>query len=65
MEKISHLHDEGDNDAESLHPGARAEEVMRKMRYLTGMAAIGGFLFGYDTGETNTMLLAVGCNIVC
>ena len=63
--KISHLHDEAYHVAESLQPGARADEVMRKMRYLTGMAAIGGFLFGYDTGKTKTMLLAVGCNHVC
>jgi hypothetical protein len=65
--EISHLHDEtAYNAAESsLQPGARADEVMRKMRYLTGMAAIGGFLFGYDTGKTKTMLLAVGSNHVC
>jgi len=27
----------------------RSDQVQRKMHWLTGTAAIGGFLFGYDT----------------
>lgn len=63
--EISNLQDVACNAAESQPPVSRADEVLRKMRYLTGMAAIGGFLFGYDTGKTKPMLLAVGCNHVC
>mmetsp|Transcript_8191 Transcript_8191/g.23535 ORF Transcript_8191/g.23535 Transcript_8191/m.23535 type:complete len:692 (-) Transcript_8191:80-2155(-) len=46
----------GDDDVASAN---RKNAIKRKMDFLTGMAAIGGFLFGYDTGVISGAMLPI------